>query len=86
MKALMKSTFQVLKDKEAAKYISGIAVHWYWDKLFPSAVLNKTHELFPDYFILGTEACTGEGTGLGIGPSLGNWNRGQQYVKDIIQG
>jgi len=50
----------VLSHPEARKYVDGIAVHWYADLYSSAEVLTKTHELFPDFFILGTEACEGQ--------------------------
>ncbi|KFV59556.1 Glucosylceramidase, partial [Tyto alba] len=51
---------QVLKDPVAASYISGIGIHWYLDFLAPiDLTLSITHHLFPDYFLLSTEASTG---------------------------
>ena len=34
----------ILSDKDAAKYVSGIGVHWYWDNFAPASNLEKTHE------------------------------------------
>lgn len=34
----------VLEDKIAAKYISGIGVHWYEDVFIPASVLTEVHE------------------------------------------
>ncbi|NXS47934.1 GLCM Glucosylceramidase, partial [Balaeniceps rex] len=51
---------QVLKDPVAASYISGIGIHWYLDFLAPiDLTLSITHHLFPDYFLLSTEASAG---------------------------
>ena len=50
---------EVLGDDRARKYVSGIAIHWYVDTIVSATVLNTTHSLFPDYFLLGTEACEG---------------------------
>lgn len=47
-------------DPEASKYVSGIGVHWYKNNLMPASVLTTTHELFPDLFLLATEACNGD--------------------------
>uniref|UniRef100_A0A0R3RWK4 Glucosylceramidase n=1 Tax=Elaeophora elaphi TaxID=1147741 RepID=A0A0R3RWK4_9BILA len=82
----------VLKDKEAAQYVSGIAVHWYND-FIPVSQLSETHNRHPNKFIFGTEAemkrisiqaCNGfkpfEHT-----PLLGDWSRGDMYAHDIIQ-
>ena len=34
----------ILGDKDAAKYVSGVAVHWYLDWIAPVSDLTKTHE------------------------------------------
>jgi glucosylceramidase len=34
----------ILGDPGAAKYVSGIAVHWYWDWLTPASYLTDTHD------------------------------------------
>lgn len=36
-------TKTILSDPDAAKYVSGIALHWYWDWLTPASYLTKTH-------------------------------------------
>ena len=50
---------QVLANPAANKYVSGIAVHWYGNLIAPPSVLTDTHNLYPDRFILATEACEG---------------------------
>lgn len=50
---------QILEDPDAYSYVDGIAVHWYVD-FVPENLLNITHHLYPDKFILGTEACEGK--------------------------
>lgn len=50
---------KVLSHPEAKKYVAGIAVHWYGDLLTSPSVLSGLHDLFPDHFILATEACEG---------------------------
>nr|CAD7575985.1 unnamed protein product [Timema californicum] len=47
----------VLSDEAAAKYVSGIAVHWYRDTSTNDSVLEQTHEMHPDKFLFYTEAC-----------------------------
>lgn len=75
---------QVLKDIEAAKYIHGIAVHWYLDGLVPARVtLGATHHIFPEYYLFGTEACSGWNP-LDRGVKLGSWLRAESYAHDII--
>ncbi|GAB6027780.1 hypothetical protein CHUAL_002015 [Chamberlinius hualienensis] len=71
-------------DSNARNYVDGIAVHWYLDWLVSAVALDKTHELFPNTFILATEACEGA---LPWDPAvvLGSWTRGENYGFDIIQ-
>lgn len=47
------------KNKNIMQYIDGIAIHWYWDDLAPVSLVDTTHDLFPDLFILASEACVG---------------------------
>ncbi|NWV65395.1 GLCM Glucosylceramidase, partial [Malurus elegans] len=50
----------VLGNATAARYVAGLAVHWYLDAIVPPGCsLEATHKLFPDHFLLYTEACTG---------------------------
>lgn len=35
---------QVLSDKEAAQYVSGVAVHWYQDSFLPPSFLSELHD------------------------------------------
>ncbi|KAK3097705.1 hypothetical protein FSP39_012333 [Pinctada imbricata] len=77
---------QVFESKDASKYISGIAVHWYQDKFVPATVLSITHKKFPDKFILATEACSGAAGPLDpVKVRLGNWERAEDYAHDIMQ-
>lgn len=71
---------KILSDSAASNYVSGIAVHWYWDWLVCPEVLNKTHELFPDKFILATEACNKDAPTK----SFGSWEMGEKYSNDIL--
>lgn len=76
----------VLKDPEAAKYVSGIAVHWYEDLFIPTIALDDTYKEFGDkYFILNTEACEQDLINKNNSVSLGNWYRGERYFKDMMQ-
>lgn len=45
---------------EALKFVKGIAVHWYTDKFVPAGVLDLTHSIVPDKFILITESSIGK--------------------------
>ncbi|KAM4664783.1 lysosomal acid glucosylceramidase [Discoglossus pictus] len=75
----------ILSDLHAARYVHGIAVHWYLDALAPADVtLGLAHKLYPDYFVLSTEACTGY-LPWEKGVRLGCWDRGNQYSHRIIE-
>ncbi|XP_075440605.1 lysosomal acid glucosylceramidase isoform X1 [Ascaphus truei] len=75
----------ILSDLSAARYIHGIAVHWYMDAIIPADVtLGRTHQLFPEYFLFASEACTGF-LPWEKGVRLGCWDRGNQYSHRIIE-
>ncbi|KAL3098956.1 hypothetical protein niasHS_000944 [Heterodera schachtii] len=61
--------------------IDGLAVHWYAHSTYDP--LSLMHKLYPDKFLLATEACAGffdwEHT-----PLLGDWIRGWSYGHDIL--
>eukprot|EP01103_Thecamoeba_quadrilineata_P005084 TRINITY_DN14936_c0_g1_i1.p1 TRINITY_DN14936_c0_g1~~TRINITY_DN14936_c0_g1_i1.p1 ORF type:complete len:491 (+),score=85.26 TRINITY_DN14936_c0_g1_i1:69-1541(+) len=71
----------VLSDPVAAQYVAGAGVHWYTGDWFD--VLEKTHNAFPDIFIMGTEACCGY-LPWDMGPKIGDWDRGERYGIDIM--
>ena len=48
--------------------------------------MTSVHEQFPDKFILATEACEGYIPAPGNHVKLGDWNRAQSYVSDMIAG
>ncbi|XP_052774446.1 lysosomal acid glucosylceramidase-like [Mya arenaria] len=76
----------VLKDKNAAKYVSGIAVHWYEDLFVPTSALDLTYKQFgEDYFILNTEACEQDLINKNRSVLLGSWHRGERYFMDILK-
>lgn len=68
---------QILEDPAAARYVDGIAIHWYRDDVIGPSVMDETQPLFPDRFLLYTEACDGElvvmwpGRRLGCGGVVG---------------
>ena len=70
----------VLQDPEAAKYVSGIGIHWYWNDVAGPELLTATHDKFPKTFLLATEACNKDTPK----PDLGNWKDGVKYSSDII--
>ncbi|KAH3697023.1 lysosomal acid glucosylceramidase-like [Dreissena polymorpha] len=76
----------VLNDPNAAKYVSGIAVHWYEDLVVPTSALDRTYKKFGNnYFILNTEACEQDIINKNRSVLLGNWYRGERYFTDIVQ-
>ena len=50
---------QVMSNKRAETYVSGVAIHWYLDWITPANVLDHTHRNHPELFLLYTEACSG---------------------------
>ena len=69
----------ILNNTDAAKYVSGIAFHWYSTNDQNIVNLQKTHNKHPNYFQLSTEACILER------PKIGSWNNGERYAYNIIQ-
>jgi glucosylceramidase len=65
-----------LADPEAAKYVYGIADHWYVSEDFGN--LSKVHELFPDKHLLFSEGCV-EG---GVQPD--SRAPGERYARNMI--
>lgn len=75
----------VLSDVHAARYIHGVAVHWYLDHFVPAEIsLGTTHHIYPEYYLFGTEACAGWSP-LDRGVKLGSWDRAEQYAHDILE-
>lgn len=66
----------VLEDKEAFKYVWGIAFHWYVSEDFRN--VGKVHELYPTKHLLFTEGCQEGGTHIGA------WHTGERYARNII--
>lgn len=75
----------MFRNEMVKKYVAGIAVHWYFDEIIPASVLTKTHDNYPEKFLIMTEACTGT-LPWDISPVLlGSWKRGEMYILDIIE-
>ncbi|XP_054164670.1 lysosomal acid glucosylceramidase-like [Oppia nitens] len=74
----------ILADKEAAKYVSGIAYHWYVNMLypggFPDTIFEDIHQKYgQNYFLMNTEACHINGA------EEGRWDLAERYANDIIK-
>ncbi|XP_076033784.1 lysosomal acid glucosylceramidase-like [Oratosquilla oratoria] len=72
----------VLSDPKAARYVDGVALHWYTD-MANASLLAETYHEFPDHFLLATEACEGMFETSTV--KLGDWSRGENYAGDIIE-
>ena len=73
----------ILKDKDAAKYVSGTAFHWYENTDENVVNLEKAHHSDPTKYILNTEACE-EWHGKSTHVHLGSWHLFERYAKDIL--
>lgn len=76
---------QILADDRLSGVVSGIGVHWYHDTQENLANLREVRSLFPDQFLLHTEACTGSDASPSQRVILGDWGRAEQYATSIIQ-
>jgi glucosylceramidase len=74
--AIEKRADAMLGDPETAKYLAGMAVHWYVSEDYAASarVLKK----YPDKQVLFTEGCV-EG-----GARPGDWMVGERYARNII--
>ncbi|XP_063847290.1 lysosomal acid glucosylceramidase-like [Scylla paramamosain] len=76
----------ILQDPEAARYVTGLAFHWYHDQSVSPDVLDHAHLLFPDKDLLYTEACIESGGVASHQPVvLGSWTRAERYAQNIIE-
>ena len=66
----------VLSDPAAAKYVWGVAYHWYSGDQFEN--LEKVHNEYPDKLLVFTEGCV-EGSA-----KIDSWDIGERYGHDII--
>ncbi|KAI3414197.1 hypothetical protein GPALN_011654 [Globodera pallida] len=78
---LLESAEKLFSDQNGLNAIDGLGVHWYKHSSF--AALTLTHNLYPDKFLLATEACHGDSP-WEHRPLLGDWLRGWAYGHDIL--
>ncbi|XP_015684399.2 lysosomal acid glucosylceramidase-like, partial [Protobothrops mucrosquamatus] len=72
-------------DSQAYRYIHGIGLHWYMDFISPvKDTVDATHRIFPDYFLIATEACAGSFF-WERDVILGSWDRGEDYSHSILE-
>ncbi|HKI69200.1 MAG TPA: glycoside hydrolase family 30 protein [Verrucomicrobiae bacterium] len=68
----------VLNDPAAAKYVWGVAFHWYVGNHFDN--VKRVHEAFPKTHLLFTEGCNGP-----FDPArIHDWHWGELYGKSMI--
>ncbi|RWS12713.1 glucosylceramidase-like protein [Dinothrombium tinctorium] len=75
----------VFNDSYVESYVSGIAFHWYFNRIFSLNVVTEASEKYRDKLFLSTEACAGWNKEIEEAVSLGNWTRAEAYAFDIIQ-
>ena len=66
----------LLTRPDSAKYLAGLAIHWYQEEDF--AASRRVLEQFPDTQVLFTEGCA-EG-----GPHVDEWAPAERYARNII--
>lgn len=66
----------ILSDPEAARYIWGVAFHWYGGDHFDS--LAAIHRQYPDMSLVFSEGCQENGV------RLGSWELGERYAHAMI--
>ncbi|XP_070622167.1 lysosomal acid glucosylceramidase-like isoform X2 [Erythrolamprus reginae] len=72
-------------ESQAYRYIHGIGLHWYLDFISPiKATVETTQQLYPDYFLISTEACAGSYFWQRA-VILGSWARGEDYSHSILE-
>ena len=75
----------ILGDEVSAKYVDGMAFHWYaggFDRMLDGTFgynnVNKTHHAYPDKLLLNTEGCSCPGV------LLDDWLRAERHGHDVI--
>ncbi|XP_046675126.1 putative glucosylceramidase 4 [Homalodisca vitripennis] len=76
---------RMFTDKEAAHYIDGIALHWYFDNNRSISELEQFNKKYPDKFILYTESSINTFQSGGSAVSLGDWSRAVRYINNVFQ-
>lgn len=73
----------VLSDKDANKYVAGVAYHWYAQHA-DKKMLDRIAKKYTNKFLLSTEACE-EWHGKKNHVMLGHWATFDRYADDIIK-
>ncbi|XP_076767210.1 lysosomal acid glucosylceramidase-like [Xylocopa sonorina] len=72
-------------SKNATKYATGIAVHWYLDFLAPANLFDETHDEFPNKFIILSESSISPPVWDTPKIKTESWQRGEKYILSIIE-
>lgn len=67
----------IMSDSEAAKYVWGVAFHWYSGDHFQA--LDAVHQIYPQLKLFFTEGCHG-----GVYRKTGQWRSGELYAHELI--
>lgn len=73
---LLQRADALLGDAGCAKYLTGLALHWYGEEIFEAS--RQVLDNFPGTQILFTEGCA-EG-----GPHVGEWAPAERYARNMI--
>merc|ERR1719188_1139217 len=73
---------EVLRNKEAARYSTGVAFHWYTGDRFDS--LREFRKTYPGQVLLPTEAAYERRQWNGAKNPPHDWRFGEGYAHDII--
>jgi hypothetical protein len=68
----------ILSDKDAAKWVSGVAFHSYYNDEQTGVIFDALHQNFPQIFLLSTEICI-------LRPVIGDWSGAESYAIKIIR-
>ena len=66
----------IFANATARNYAAGTAIHWYTHS--PHTMLDVPHNLYPNKFILATEAC------VQFAVKIGDWHSAELYAQDIL--
>ncbi|XP_066590682.1 lysosomal acid glucosylceramidase-like isoform X2 [Prorops nasuta] len=75
----------LFENTKAMNYIDGIAIHFYYDKIISPKAMERTHNKYPNKFLIITEACAGDKPWNKPKVALGSWDRGELFFLDILQ-
>lgn len=72
----------IMADPQAAKFVSGVAFHWYGANLKNYQYLQQLHAIYPSLPLLATEATLEAPASQSLGTTP--WKEAQKYAVDIM--